>query len=220
MAPRTVPLFPLHAVLFPGTGLPLIVFEDRYREMIHHCLDEHQLFGVVLIREGEEVGGEAIPFEVGTLAAIQQLRVHPDGRMDLLAVGITRFRLEREVGGTSYPQGEIEILDEASEPVPPELVQRARHLFETYVEVLRTLNDPLLEVNVPPDPRQLSFVIASVLRIDLAEKQQLLEQPDTVTRLEAGSTLLARELRFLQGFLARAEQLGYFFFKGGRLSMN
>lgn len=220
MALRTIPLFPLHTVLFPGTGLPLLVFEERYRELIHHCLDEHQLFGVVLIKEGLEVGGPATPFEVGTLAAIQRLNVHPDGRMDLLAVGVGRFRLQREVAGASYPQGEVELLDEAAEQVAPHLVADAASLLETYVEVLRTLNDPLLAVPCPPEPRQLSYVIGSLLRIDLATKQALLEASDTALRLELCAGHLRRELSFLQDFLKKAEGLGYFFFKGGRLSMN
>jgi Lon protease-like protein len=52
-----LPLFPLNTVLFPGTILPLHVFEERYKQMIGACLEENSRFGVVLIRSGEEVGG-------------------------------------------------------------------------------------------------------------------------------------------------------------------
>ena len=51
-----MPLFPLNVVLFPGMALPLHIFEARYREMINRCLDENLAFGVVLIKEGPEVG--------------------------------------------------------------------------------------------------------------------------------------------------------------------
>ena len=51
-----LPLFPLHAVLCPGVVLPLHIFEQRYREMVAHCLANDAPFGVVLIREGREVG--------------------------------------------------------------------------------------------------------------------------------------------------------------------
>jgi Lon protease-like protein len=53
-----LPLFPLNTVLLPNTTLPLHIFEERYRTMIGRCIDERTLFGVVLIRSGEEVGGE------------------------------------------------------------------------------------------------------------------------------------------------------------------
>ena len=56
-----MPLFPLNVVLFPGMALPLHIFEPRYREMINRCLDENLAFGVVLIKEGPEVGGDALP---------------------------------------------------------------------------------------------------------------------------------------------------------------
>ena len=55
-----MPLFPLNVVLFPGMALPLHIFEPRYREMINRCLDENLAFGVVLIKEGLEVGGDGL----------------------------------------------------------------------------------------------------------------------------------------------------------------
>ena len=53
---ETIPLFPLGTVLYPGLLLPLHIFEDRYRALTRHCLDNGAPFGVVLIREGREVG--------------------------------------------------------------------------------------------------------------------------------------------------------------------
>jgi Lon protease-like protein len=46
-----IPLFPLDVVLFPGTPLPLHIFEPRYKEMIGECLAQHRTFGVVRIVE-------------------------------------------------------------------------------------------------------------------------------------------------------------------------
>ena len=55
-----LPMFPLNMVLFPGVSVPLKVFEDRYRAMVHHLLREPdptlRQFGSVGIREGYEVG--------------------------------------------------------------------------------------------------------------------------------------------------------------------
>ena len=53
---RELPLFPLNTVLFPGMALPLHIFEERYKLMIKQRLQEEGTFGVVLIREGNEVG--------------------------------------------------------------------------------------------------------------------------------------------------------------------
>ena len=68
---RALPLFPLHSVLCPGMALPLHIFEPRYREMIGACLEAETPFGVVLIRDGREVGPLAGHIaDVGTTAVI------------------------------------------------------------------------------------------------------------------------------------------------------
>ena len=55
-----IPLFPLHTVLCPGIVVPLHVFEERYRALTQHCLDTGQPFGVVLIKNGREVGDRGV----------------------------------------------------------------------------------------------------------------------------------------------------------------
>ena len=57
-------LFPLSLVLFPGMTLPLRIFEERYKLMIGECIDNQLPFGVVLIKEGQEVGGTAVPLSL------------------------------------------------------------------------------------------------------------------------------------------------------------
>jgi Lon protease-like protein len=92
-----IPLFPLHTVLAPGIALPLHIFEERYRQMVRHCLDTSSPFGVVLIRGGSEVApSDGTPRElaiagVGTAAEIREASRYADGRWDLLVVGTSRF---------------------------------------------------------------------------------------------------------------------------------
>jgi Lon protease-like protein len=92
-----IPLFPLHTVLAPGIALPLHIFEERYRQMVRHCLDTSSPFGVVLIRGGSEVAPrDGTPRElaiagVGTTAEIREASRYADGRWDLLIVGTSRF---------------------------------------------------------------------------------------------------------------------------------
>jgi Lon protease-like protein len=68
--PSELPIFPLNVVLFPGMPLPLHIFEERYKSMINRCIQAGHAFGVVLIREGQEVGPPARPHDVGTTAVI------------------------------------------------------------------------------------------------------------------------------------------------------
>ena len=65
-----LPLFPLNTVLFPKMPITLHIFEERYKQMIQHCLSEQIPFGVVLIKQGVEVNGSAEPYLVGCTARI------------------------------------------------------------------------------------------------------------------------------------------------------
>ena len=115
--PADTPLFPLGVVLFPTQPLPLRIFEERYKLMISECLEQNAGFGVVLIKQGREVGGPAAPFEVGTMAKIIDAQRFPDGRYNLQTVGETPFRLRRVTQMRPYMRGEIEPLLAATYPL-------------------------------------------------------------------------------------------------------
>ena len=89
---KTVPIFPLGTVLFPGGVLPLRIFEVRYVEMAKDCLKEGTPFGVCLIREGVEVGAPAVPEPVGCLAKIAGCDVEELGILKVKAEGLERFQ--------------------------------------------------------------------------------------------------------------------------------
>src|SRR5579859_6841485 len=103
-----LPLFMLRTVLFPHMPMSLHVFEERYQEMMRDSLDAGTSFGVIAIRDGKEVGGEAVPRGVGTLALIVHVERLSDGRINLLITGASRFRVVRHVDGKAYAQAEVE----------------------------------------------------------------------------------------------------------------
>ena len=93
-------------------ALPLRIFEPRYQEMIDRCLDEEIGFGVVLIKEGEEVGGPVEPYSVGTIARILKSDKLPDGQMNLVTMGVVRFRILQTHDIHPYLSGDIERWEE------------------------------------------------------------------------------------------------------------
>src|SRR5213076_136725 len=100
-----LPLFPLHSVLFPEATLALQIFEPRYREMIGRCLAHDEPFGVVLILEGEEVGGPAVPARSGRRPRSSR---RSDPRMDGMTswwrgVGDSEFSASTDPGLTCEP---------------------------------------------------------------------------------------------------------------------
>lgn len=136
-----LPLFPLHAVLCPGIALPLHIFEERYRELVRYCIDASMPFGIVLIRDGREVGGGSLSFSaIGTLAEIRQAGRYPDGRYDLLVVGTGRFAIEDvTVGEELYLIADATVLDDevGDEDEARELANRATRRFVRYLELLQ-----------------------------------------------------------------------------------
>ena len=137
-----IPLFPLHTVLCPGIVLPLHIFEDRYRALTRHCLDTGAPFGVVLIRDGHEVGaGRSLALAaVGALVEIREAGRYPDGRYDLLAAATGRFAIDAvDPAREPYLVADVTPLeDEVGDEARAErLAASAIRRFVRYLELMR-----------------------------------------------------------------------------------
>lgn len=194
---RELPLFPLNVVLFPGMVLPLHVFEERYKLMMGTCMVNDQLFGVALIKDGEEVGAPAVPFEMGTIARIERLQRLPDGRMNLLAQGVQRFRLLEPPRPTPYLVAQVECLAPVAADLPAQLAASARAELASYFELMGR-DAPAMDDASECPAETLSYLVASVLKVEPAIRQELLELNDPIARLQAGLKLLRQERAFLE----------------------
>ncbi len=174
-----MPLFPIRTVLFPGMPLPLRIFEDRYKVMISELLASGGEFGVLLIREGAEVGGGARPHDVGTLARIEECTEIEGGRYVLDARGSRRFRLRRMLSPRPYPFGDIEVLSDGPEPLTPPLthaMETVRTTFPLYFRLAMSLTDQWAEgMKLPEKPHNLVNFLGPWLQIEEETKQKLLE---------------------------------------------
>jgi len=159
-----IPLFPLDVVLFPGTALPLYIFETRYKEMIGECLTRRTAFGVVRAqREGLAVIG-------CTANVVRVLERYPDGRLDVLCEGTERFEIESLDNSRSFLQAEVDFFaDDGEEATRPAREECAALHFETLE--LAGVDTPILhlDLNAP-----VAFQLAGALPSDLGFKQQIL----------------------------------------------
>ncbi len=193
-----MPLFLLRTVLFPYAQIQLHVFEERYREMVRHCTQFDQPFGVVLIRSGEEVGQTAEPYMVGTAVRIVSVHTYDDGKMDVRVQGERRFRVRKleydrpYVVGYVEPVVELEIEDT---PRTQALLSRAREYVQTYIETYFARFDvKVAKIKLPVDATALSFVVAHFLQIENLDKQRLLEGTDTIERIADMIPILERHI--------------------------
>lgn len=200
-----LPLFPL-TVLFPGTVLPLHIFEPRYREMIAACQRENKPLGIVLPRPESEFMRE-VPHTVGTLAEIHNLEQLEDGRYILNAIGVKRFRILSENRDNAYISATVEPYEDAVEEAPDLMTtsQQARRMFEEYLAILlQEANEPDVQANLPDEAEDLSYFIASFLmNIEDEQKQHFLEMTSTYQRLHEEINILRREVPFMRQILSK-----------------
>ena len=177
-----VALFPLQTVLFPGSILPLRIFEARYMDMAKACLKSGDPFGVCLIREGAEVGAPAVPEPVGCLARIADCDMEELGILKVRAEGLERFRvLDSRVEKQGLIVGEIERLEgEAAAPDAPGLAECALFLRKVFAAIgeERFAGDPAYE-----DATWVGFRLAEVLPLRNDVRQKLLELTDATLRM-------------------------------------
>ena len=181
----TLPLFPLSVVLFPGMDLPLHIFEERYKAMIGECIDREEPFGVVLVREGQEVGDPAEPFSIGTAARIIRVESLAEGRMNILTRGEQRFETVQITQRLPHLAGQVRYLEERAGGIPSENVAEISREYATFLRNLSAMAGGWsARPEVPQDPVRLSYGVAANLDLPRPVRQELLELPSAGERLQ------------------------------------
>lgn len=196
-----IPLFPLRTVLFPGMLMPINVFERRYLEMIATCQAEGRVFGVVLIKEGQEVGGPAVPHRVGTSAHVIRAERNTDGDgITIVVVGRERFVIHNIVQERPYLVGSVAPfpLEGVDDPQVARLVSRIKQELRDYMALLGRVSGTVIQVEqLPDEPDILAWVIGIALQISSLERQELLECADLPRLLNHELRLLSLERKLL-----------------------
>lgn len=179
----TIALFPLNTVLFPGSVLPLRLFEQRYLDMSAACMKEGKPFGICLIDQGSETGDAASTHQVGTLAEITTWEMEQLGILNITARGLKRFRiLEQESGANHSLSARVEVIpNNGPLPLPGER-QRLLPLLQRIIKDLGSERIP--EPHLVDEAEWVSYRITEVLPIQNLAKQKLLELEDPIARLE------------------------------------
>ncbi|PRZ31686.1 hypothetical protein CLV47_12722 [Antricoccus suffuscus] len=210
---RTLPLFPLEAILYPGTLMPLRIFQPRYVQLLEDLQRvPGSEFGVIGLRSGSSADLTVRPdtYDVGCTATVRMMRREEAGASDTFAVtvlGRERFRLLGLVDqGTPYVCGKVEPFeDEPADPATLDDVESLASenlvLFAKYVRGVADIRGrttiPVTEANLPSDAPSLSWLMASAIKLSRAEQQKVLEIPSDALRLARQRRLLTRELALI-----------------------
>ncbi|RLV48981.1 peptidase S16 [Nocardioides mangrovicus] len=207
-----LPLFPLNSVVFPGVATPLHVFEERYRALVRDLLGRSdpadRIFGITAIREGFEVAGPGDSVEhgrqslctTGTVVQLTGVEPYDDGRFDIETVGRQRFVLHEVDGSGDYAVGAVDLVTEPdTDDVTGVEAERTLAIFERYRDRLgRMRGGPVLSGQLPRDPTYLSWSLSATCLLTQAQRQELLEAPDTLTRLVLLRHSLVEEMEAMQ----------------------
>jgi uncharacterized protein len=202
-------MFPLGSVLLPGAVLPLLVFEPRYRQMVHDLLADDvdaPEFGVVMIERGLEVGGGDVRSTVGTVARVLDMNALPDGRYSVVAVGTERFRVTAWLPDDPYPLADVDPwpdddrsvidLDHASTRIG-ELHDRVR-VLNAEVEALGEMAPPP-DTEISDDPHLALYHLGSLSPLESIDRHRMLTAPGLTERFAVFAEALddaAAVLRF------------------------
>lgn len=195
-----LPMFPLGTSLFPGSPLPLQVFEPRYLAMLRDIAAGDGRFGVVLIERGFEVGGGDQRFSIGTVAAVEQVRPMGDGRIGLLARGQERFEVVRWLEDDPYPRAEVRLLpelawdDEQSSQLEAteRIVRRALAVISEY----RTSQWPA-DVELSDEPVSKSWQLAGITPLGALDQLAVLRSSSVGELLERTAQLTTEAVDLL-----------------------
>ncbi|MEH6559027.1 MAG: LON peptidase substrate-binding domain-containing protein [Oceanicoccus sp.] len=190
----TIPLFPLHAVLFPHGRMPLQVYESRYLDLISRCMKENSGFGVVWLKQGPEAyqsnGVTSLQLgQFGTYARVVDWDSLPNGLLGVTIEGSDRFRLLSSYQKNDHlHMGEVEWIATAAKTQLPENFAELEGLLSTLLDhphVTRLKLDPVVE-----DVETLGCVLAQLLPIDESIKFDLLTTVEPLDRLDRIMALL------------------------------
>lgn len=193
------PIFPLpNVVLFPCTALPLRIFEDRYREMVAQALSEERLIAMALLKPGWEPDYDGRPeiHEMVCLGRITADEKFDSGEFNIVVTGIHRAVVVDELeNDLPYRVGHLELYRDfyAADPLVNrevrhhELMRNFRKLFP--MSRADSLFSQVLEAGIPLGVA--CDLLAAALRLNLADKQSLLEELDVDVR----SDLLLEKIR-------------------------
>ena len=192
-----LPIFELPVVILPGELLPLHIFEERYKRMIGHCLENAEPFGIVFRDE------EGNAHRTGCMARVTEvLERFEDGRMNVVVAGEQPFRVLERFEAGDFPAGEVEPIEAGDElgqeEEDPEAASVAREAFAELVEQVS---------GEPPDAGELatenSYGIAARVELPPETKQALLELRSEPDRMR----VLGKALRGLVAALARSGEI-------------
>jgi Lon protease-like protein len=185
---KHLPIFPLPLVLLPNEMMPLHIFEERYRQMLTDVEDDRRLFGISLFQPTESFIEKPPVGTVGCVAEVREVETLPDGRSNILTIGLIRYRLLDYIEADEpYLVGDVDFFEDEAEDeeILTPLANEVFALFTRIAKAAHKLSGERGEfLEIPQaEPEQLSFLVTAAFNLDAETKYRLIETRSTIERL-------------------------------------
>lgn len=201
--PEELPILPLRGtVVYPQTAIPLTVGQPRSIRLVDEVSGANRLIGLFAAKDPElETPAPDQIYSIGTLAQIHRLFRAPDGTIRLLVQGLQRIRIDEYTSTEPYLKARVSVYPEKVienieiEALMRNIVEQFGRLADLVPSIPSELISSALSLD---DPLQLTYTIATYIRIDLADQQELLEIHDINQKLRKLMSVLNKELEVLE----------------------
>ena len=206
----TLPVFPLGVVLFPGTALPLHLFEPRYRQLLADVRAGDSRFVILPAMAG--IPERELPRgRMACVAEVTEVEMLPDGRSNIMVRGRERVALADFVAHEApYHVAAFDTIDDEPGDSPVALAVAADDVAQNFRRVVKAVqilgDNPSPPPPLPESPAQLAWTIASMIDFDVEQRYTLLAERRPLARLAQVDAVLRRVLPDLE--LRAAMHLG------------
>ncbi|HDN81093.1 MAG: endopeptidase La [Chloroflexi bacterium] len=201
--PGEMAILPLRKVVaYPLTVFPLSVGQPRSIKLVDDAVVGNRMIGLVAAKSADipEPGPNDI-YWTGTAAIIHRMLKAPDGTLRLIVQGVERIKIEEFIQEVPYLKAKVKPAPDIVEKTieVEALMRNCVELFRRLVSLVPHLPEELMMavINVD-DPRQLVYLIATTIRMEVKDAQELLELDHVKDKLHKLNALLTRELEVLE----------------------
>jgi Lon protease-like protein len=201
---RTLPIFPLPVILFPGEMIPLHIFEPRYRKMLGDIRDGNKLFGLSYFEASDLEAARPPAGHLGCAAELREVQDMADGRSNIVITGVVRYRMEEYLdAGEPYFVGETTFFEDVEEENGESLAELSGEVAALFTRVANAAHNISGEHSRLPDlpdiaPQELSFLISAAFNFANEIKYELMETRSTAERLERLRSVLEQAVEKIE----------------------
>nr|MBC7243997.1 endopeptidase La [Chloroflexota bacterium] len=202
--PEVLPILPLkNTVVYPiPILLPLIVGQPRSIRLVDDAVLGNRIIALVALKDAsiEEPGPDDV-YRVGSAALIARFAKAPDSTIRLFVQGIERIKIVEFTQTEPYMMARVQVSpDTVEEGVEVQaLMRNTIELFRRMASLMPYIPEELIMATLSvEDPRQLAYLVASYVRMDMTDAQAILEADSVTAKLQKLNVVLNKELEVLE----------------------